>query len=263
LGSAVMKAKTALLVLLLAGICLTVSGCFYLRLQQVKCQLSRFDDYYQVREGERFSIVAKKPVLLSADVIRIMETAPSRTRIKDQRLSFDYTLEKQYPPGQTEPNNYDITTTFRFDADKLSEVLIDRRFFATMPKWMFIALVKAFGNSQVDLRNRRLSASHHSESPDTHVPDVNEVLLLLGKPYAEDGNTFTYKYRRVTPQSAEGRSRDCLSAVFTFDGQGRLAKCRSEFLGGPVELDFTPLLRLQEQLSATDSNFIKTSNPQR
>jgi hypothetical protein len=258
-----MKPKTALLIILLAVVCLTVSGCFYLRLQQVKAQLSRFDDYYQISEGERFSIAAKEPVLLSADVIRIMETAPSRTNIKDQRLSFDYTLEKQSQPGQSEPNNYDITTTFHFDADKLSEVLIDRRFFVTMPKWMFIAMVKAFGNSQVDLHNRRLSASYHSESPDMHIPDVNEVLMLLGKPYAQESNTLTYKYKRVTQQPTEGQKDKSLSAVFTFDGQGRLIKCHSEFLGGPMELDFTPLLRFQEQTSAADSNSVKVSDTQK
>jgi hypothetical protein len=107
------------------------------------------------------------------------------------------------------------------------------------------------------------AVSGHSESSDIHIPDVNEVLLLLGKPYAQDSNTFTYKYKRLTPQPAGDQKDNSLSAVFTFDEQGRLIKCRSEILGGHMELDFTQLLRLQEQASATDSNSVRASNPTR
>ena len=258
-----MKPKTALLIILLAVVGLTASGCFYLRLQQVKAQLSRFDDYYKISEGEQFSITAREPVLLSADVIRIMDMPPSETYLKDQNLFFDYILEKQYPPDQSEPNNYDITITFNFLEDKLSEVLIDRKFFATIPEWMFINIVKSFADAQVDLQKRALTASYHSESPDVHIPDVNEVLTLLGKPYTQDGNAFTYKYKRLTPQPAGGQKDNSLSAVFTFDKQGRLIKCRSEIIGGHMELDFAPLLKLQEQTPAADSNSVKISDTQK
>jgi hypothetical protein len=258
-----MKPKTALLIILLAAVCLTASGCFYLRLQQVKAQLSRFDEYYKICEGERFSITAKEPVLLSADVIRIMDTPPSKTHLKDQKLSFDYILEKQYPPDQGEPNNYDITITFDFNEDKLSEVLIDRKFFAAIPKWMLIDLIKAFADAKVDLQKRYLSASYHSESPDVHIPDVNEVLTLLGKPYTQDGNIFTYEYKRLTSQPASDQKDNSLSAVFTFDKQGRLVKCRSEILGGHMELDLAPLAQSQEQTPAADGNSVKLSDTQK
>jgi hypothetical protein len=258
-----MKPKTALLIILLAVVCLTVSGCFYLRLQQVKAQLSRFDDYYKISESDRFSITAKEPVLLSADVIRIMDTPPSKTSLKDQKLSFDYILEKQYPPGQSEPNNYDINITFNFLQDKLSEVLIDKKFFATIPKWMLIDLIKSFADAKVDLQKRYLSASLHSESTDMHVPDVNEVILLLGKPYAQDDNTFTYKYKRLTSQPAGDQKDNSMSVVFTFDEQGRFVKCRSEILGGFVELEFTPALQSQEQTSAAKGSSVNISGAQK
>ncbi len=258
-----MKPKTTLLVLLLAMVCLMVSGCFYLRLQQVKAQLSRFDDYYKISEGERFSITAKEPILLSVDVIRIMDAPPSKINLKGQELSFDYILEKQYPPDKSEPNNYDITITFNFLQDKLSEVFIDKKFFATIPKWMLIDLIKAFADARVDLQKRSLSASLPSESSDVHIPDANEVILLLGKPYTQDGNNFTYKYKRLTPQPTRDQKDNSLSFFFTFDKQGRLVKCRSEILGGVMELDLTPLAQSQEQTSAADGNSVEISGAQK
>jgi hypothetical protein len=126
-----------------------------------------------------------------------METSPSNTTAEGWNQLFDYTLEKQYQTGQNEPNNYDITISFQFnEEDKLSEVFIDRKFFATMPKWMFIASIKALGNSNVDTHHRKISGNYNDPlgAENLHIADANEVLLLLGIPYTQDSNSLTYKY---------------------------------------------------------------------
>jgi len=185
-------------------------------------------------------------VLLSTDVVRIMKTPPSRRYYKDQNLLFDYTLQKQYPAAQTENGNYDVNVTYIFEADKLTEALIDQRFFAVIPKQIFVAIVKAFGNAKVDIAKRRISATS-ADAGEIHIPDANEVLQLLGKPYSQDGLVYTYKYLRKLLPEFEPNEPNLLDSVFTFDDKGNLIKCKSEFLGGPIDLDFSPLYNHSEQ----------------
>jgi hypothetical protein len=255
------RLKSTLLAALLVTLVMLLSSCFYLRLQQVKNQLARFDQYYEIKEGRRFSITAKEPVLLPDDVVRIMKTPPSRSRHNEPDLVFDYTLQKQYPAGDLEAKNYDITVTFVFENDKLANTLIDQRFFAVIPKQLFITIVKAFGNAKVDIGKRHISA-WSADTGEIHIPDVNEIIQLLGKPYSRDGRVHTYKYLRKLPPQFEPNEPDLLDAFFTFDDKDNLIKCKSEFLGALMEVDFSPLYNYSEQQKSTSDDSEATQQGQ-
>ncbi|MFH1616579.1 MAG: hypothetical protein ABIG61_16030 [Planctomycetota bacterium] len=252
-----MSKRTIVLFVFACLLCLAASGCFYLRLQQVKGQLARFEEYYEITEDEKIRIVAKEPVLLPDDVIRIMKQKPSAESNGVGGLFYDYTLEKQYPSQKDEADNYDINVRFIFTGDRFSECHIDKRFFAVIPKWMFIAILKAMGNAKIDIAKRSITGGAGSaDANEIHLPDVNEVQMLLGKPYAAEGNVYTYKYLKKNPEAASSDEKDYLPAVFTFDDGGSFLKCRSELLGGAMEMDFSKWAKLKKT-QAADSNSVK------
>jgi len=219
-----------------------LSGCFYLRLQRVKGQLAEFETYFEIKKGEKFSIIAKEPVLFSADLVRIMKTEPVfKSQVGDtNEFYYDYIFEKLYPAAKDEGDNYDITFRLMFTEDKLSEARIDKKFFAVIPEAVFVSIIKALGKSAVDRKHRRISMSGEAiGAEEIHVPDVNEVVLLLGRPYAKDGLVYSYKYARKRPDSVSVSEKDCLPVVFTFNKEGKFLKCKSELLGGVLEADFS------------------------
>ncbi len=246
-----MKIRVVLLVLLLGLCCVALVGCFYMRLASVKTQLADFDENFEIREGEKFGIIAKHPVLLSADVVRIMKCSPSTISTQQEKLLYEYILEKQYPDQKNETADYDVTAGFVFVDDKLSEVQVDKRFFAVIPKDIFVSIVKAFGNARVDMQARRASASAQIER--LHLPDANEVLMLLGEPYSKDGRVWRYKYKRKK-DDADDKEKVDYPAEITFTDDGRMLKCRSEFLGSPAEFDFTTYWQAIDKLRVSDAN---------
>ncbi|MBN2456256.1 MAG: hypothetical protein JXB29_06960 [Sedimentisphaerales bacterium] len=236
--------------------CLMVSGCFYLRLQKVQGQLSEFDEYFEIKEDEKFCIIAKEPVLFPGDVVRIMNQKPSTEASGSDRLFYDYVLEKQYPGEKNEAGNYDISVRFVFIKDKLTESYIDKRFFTVIPKAMVLAILKAMGNAKVDIGKRRIYGGY-GVAGEVHLPDANEVQMLLGSSYLREGNVCTYKYLRRSQQVTSVEKKDYLPAVFTFDDDGNFVKCRSEFLGGPIDIDFSLLLKNEKKPKANDSNSVQ------
>jgi hypothetical protein len=223
-----------------------LSGCFYLRLQQVREQLACFEQYYEIEEGKYYSLIAKKPVLLSSDIIRLMRCPPSQIDGNEPNFVFDYILEKQYPPDINEIGNYSVKVTFLFENDKLVNTLIDRRFFDAISKKTFISVVKAFGNSKVDIGKQSVSAMT-GKTDQINVPDANEILRLLGKPYSKDGQSYTYKYAWKLPENSQSKVLNKINTIFTFNDKGKMLKCRSDFFGSPVELDLSSLYKKDEK----------------
>ncbi len=239
------RSKSVILNLLLVSI-LFLAGCFYLRLQQVRDQLARFEQYYEIKEGEYYSIIAQQPVLLSSDIIRLMRCPPSRTDGNEPNFVFVYILEKQYPPDVNEHLNFSVKVTFIFENDKLVNTLVDRRFFDAISKKTFIEILKYFGSSRVDVGKQSVSAVADKTTP-LKVPDANEILSILGKPYSKDGQSYIYKYAWKLPDDSELKAPNKINTIFTFNENGKMLKCRSDFFGSPVELDLSPLYKKDEK----------------
>ena len=81
--------------------------------------------------------------------------------------------------------------------------------------------------------------------------DNHYIISFSKKKYYIKGN---YKYIRVEPQQTSNKRPKYLTAVFTFDSQGNMVTCRSEFLCAPMKLDFSSLIESNKKALAADSN---------
>jgi len=249
------KTKKVLLLVLSICCCVGLTGCFYLRLQKVKNQIADFDKYFEISEGERFSIITTQPVLLTSDVIRIMRTMPSKQSQRGDELQYDYVLKKIYDQGQSEPNNFDINISYNFNNDKLYKAQIDKRYFSILPKEIFIALFKSLGKAAIDIGKRKASfAGKLGKMPE--IPKRAEIVALLGIPYNQDPNMMRYKYIRLVPDVNDINEMKQIKAEFTFYPDGKLQKCTSEFLGEPMTMDFTDMQEAARKKESVDNNMV-------
>jgi hypothetical protein len=223
-----MKLRQIIILVLCAVGMVFVSGCFYLRLREVKSQLANFDKYYIIEDSKQLSISAKTPVLYPEDIVRIMRSEPTAKEQIKSELYYDYILEKQYQAAKDEQGDYNIKMRFSFAGGKLNKVLIDKSFFAIIPKNVFIALLKSFGSAKIDIKNRR--ALIKPKIDEMHLSDMNEVAALLGKPSWQRDNRYVYNYLRNS-LNAKSVNKKILPADFIFDKQGKCIKCRSMVLG--------------------------------
>jgi len=269
--------KNNKIVLYLCLICClaALSGCVYLRLNKVKGQLAQFDEYFEIIEDDDFYLVCKKPVLYSRDIVWMMESAPTSQQKQDQELAYDYVLEKQYPSQKDEADTYDITIEFAFANDKLSKVMIEKRFFAIFPKTFFIELLKALGGATVDKKKRTVSARHETKyktKPGDEpaqknvfkVLDINEVTSLLGAFYSKKDNIYTYKYLPKKPPSVDDQQEKYYIAEFTFDKEsGEMLKCSSDLYGSKIEMSFSTIFdKPDTSTSPEDTNDTQPAKPE-
>lgn len=202
------------------------SGCFYLRMREVKSQLANFNKYYIVEDSKHLSISAKTPVLYPEDIVRIMHSEPTVKEQTTNELYYDYVLEKQYQTEKNEQGDYNIKLRFVFTKGKLNKILIGERLFAIIPKNVFMALLKSFGSAKIDIKNRCASISPKID--ELYLPDKNEVVALLGRPYRQKDNIYVYNYLRKSPNMGNDKF---LPAEFFYNKAGDCIKCHSKVLG--------------------------------
>ncbi len=260
------KIRKVVLYLCLACCIAALSGCVYLRLNQVKRQLAQFDEYFELVENDDFYLIFKKPVLYSRDIAWMMKSVPSSQEKQDQNLTYNYILEKQYSSEKDKTGNYDLTIKFIFTDDRLSKVMLEKRIFVIFPKTFFIELLRTLGGATVDKRQRKVSWQfEHKLEKEPHIPDINEVQRLLGSPYSQKDNIYTYKYLPKKPPSADNEQEKYYIADFTFDKEsGKMLKGSSDLYGSKIELSFVaiPANEPKSPTSSEDTNDTQLVGPE-
>ena len=204
---------------LLAGAlgCLTLSGCIYLRLLELRNQLAAFDRYFEADLREGVKITCRKPVLLDEDMAFFRLVPESRERVGvAERWQFRW-VKDDAVAGEN-PRNYEVAVDFIFVDHKLTRVILPERLFAFIPKRFFLAIVRAFGHARIDKEKRTASTSVREDlGPNQTPPQLvqNDLVALLGAPMetktTEAGILWHYRYRPASPSQRSGR----IDATFT------------------------------------------------
>ena len=113
---------------LLGATTLLLSGCVYLRLREVREQLAHFDEYVEVRDDPRPTVVLKTPVLYSSDVYRLTKLQPTTINQTNRGSWYTYLFVKRYMQERTEKTDFNILITMLIQDDKLAEVSFPKRF---------------------------------------------------------------------------------------------------------------------------------------
>jgi hypothetical protein len=222
--------------------CLLLGGCIYLRLLELKHQLADFDRYFETDLRDGVKITCRKPVLLDEDMAFFRLAPESRQRAGvAERWHFRW-VKVSAAPGE-DPAGYEITADFIYVDHKLTRVILPERFFTFMPKQMFLLMLRAFGQADVDKEKRTARANVRADfGPDKAPPRLTraDLTAMLGAPLetAETaaGVVWRYRYRAASPEQHSGR----IDVAFTLDPATQAVRhIQGVVFNGRIDLDFT------------------------
>lgn len=233
----------------------SLGGCVYLRIAKVKQQLGCFDENVEIIEDEYFSIVFKQGFLLPEDIVWLMKQAPTSQECVGDGLIYNYVLVKQYPAEKDEEGNYDLPIRYVFKAGVFVRVDLDKKYLAMFSKKFITLLLKAMGKAKVDLVNKSANADYKEkwDSGIMDLPDVNDIVMALGKAYDVNDNVYTWKY--LHKKSTEDNADDKYSTgQITFDKEsGKIMKASSELYGQGYCMDFSSLFEAENAKSSEEA----------
>lgn len=236
--------------ILVAGVILiSLSGCIFLRLLEVKRQLSDFDANFRVDIEDGLSLTFLHPVILEKDLF-FVGLPPTLTEPDETGTTWTHIFEKQYPDDPTEDSNFDLSLSSRFADSKLNEIRISERYFAFVSKQNVLHTIRSFGNADLDVAERTASmdVTDGDPSPGVAPPEVVDILNTLGLPYARADSAgerwFEYRYRLLPPVSEQanndsGKSAKLYRFKFTFSKTNRISRIEGNLpLLGQVNISY-------------------------
>jgi hypothetical protein len=220
---------------LIAAAAMLLSGCVYLRLLELKHQISAFDRNFTVQTDEGVKIVCRHPVLLDEDV-KWIGLGPEKTKKVGSAEEWQVRWVKQLPPEAHESGEFDIVVNLLFVNHKLGRITIPERYFAVMPKTLLIDLLRSLGGARVDKMGRSVEARLASAPPD--LPGIEK---LLGRPtsrHAADGDETVMRYRYVPVGIGLARAAVFDMAVHFDNASGKMLRWEGQTPVGRIGFNF-------------------------
>ena len=239
-----MRFKRAFLLFPLAILITLLAGCIYVRLLEVKLQLTDFEKYFKIENGKGLSLVFFKPVLSSQDILAMAKRGPTSGEGDAQQMVWQYHFIKQYPHPEPEKAAYDVPVSLVFRENKLCTGTLPERFYEILPREFIIDAFKAVGRAEVNMIERSAKGSFFERDKEKGgaLPKSADIERLLGKPFSEEKSgevtvrTFVYRLQKNSLDTAPPINA---WARFTFIQESEeLRKIEAKFAGMRVTLHF-------------------------
>lgn len=244
-------------VLLLAT---ALSGCVWLRMLELKSQLSHFDENFKVTAGQHFTLNFLHPVLYSDDYLTLAKVEPSSKANEHNGAEWRQVFHKLNVKGQKETGR-DVVFTLRFNRnDRLESWEFSPTFMAMIPPRFLEASLRSLGKGNVDQGKQRLRVNPEDlPKVDANPPTREEIIASLGEPSEktmENGlKLHIYRFQTETASTDSGyEDRRNASAKLFYDPKTQeLQKVTARFLGLKFSVDFRKFIQL-EALGKNDAS---------
>lgn len=206
-------------------ILLTLGGCVYVRLFELKNQFGTFDQNFSVDTESGLTLVFLKPVLREDDM-RTLQLPATSAEEQSGGKACTYVFEKQYAGDGELDGQHDIVIGSRFSEGKLSEISVDERHFEHFSKDLFLAMLKSFGQAKVNAVTRS-ARSEVRRAAGVEPLERDDILAFLGAPYGSHETVgpvslrYLYKLRPAPGEASKEHEKD-YEVIFSFSNEGEL-----------------------------------------
>lgn len=233
---------------------LVLGGCVWLRLLEIKNQLTDFDENFRVEVVDRhFTVHFHDPVLLGEDVVYLSKLHPrgELPGAKGDQWFLDFRMS---PVRKEEQARQVITFGMRFDAEqRLKSFDFSPLFLELAPAAFLEASIRSLGLGTVDQEKRQLKVDpEHLPKLAGPLPSRLDIVTVLGPP-EEDyvyENLRILRYRflcECRPVSAKYESRrEADAKLFFAPDNDRLVRLSGRFAGLKLSIDYRKLTLPEE-----------------
>jgi len=224
-------------VLLIGAASLLLSGCVYLRLLEVKKQLSHFDDNFAIPTTEDLTLKCLHP-LLQAEDLRWLGAVPKTVVPRDGGEDWVVRWVKETAPGIQEALTYDMVLKVRFVGGRVVEATIPKRHLAYVSKELLVNMLRSTGTAKVNRNERQADAQ--TEAPvATSLPNLTAIKAMMGEPTSTQTTPERIvNFYRYSPDSLNTTAKS-IEASFAFDSAtGELRKFTVRLPRGTLSYDF-------------------------
>lgn len=218
----------------------SLGGCVYLRVAKLKGQLKNFDENVEIIEDEYFSIALKHGALLPEDIIWVMKQEPTSKECEGDEFVYNYVLVKQYLAEKNEEGNYDLPIRYVFKEGLFVRVDLDKRYLAMFHKKFIILMLKAIGGAKVDLVKKFVNLHYREELENKTIdlPDVNDIVMTLGRPFDVNDNVYMWKYLHKKPAGNDADDKYSTGQI-TFDKKtGKILNASTKLYTLSIDMNF-------------------------
>lgn len=226
-----------------------LSGCVYLRLLELKKQLSRFDDNFTIPATEDLTLQCLHP-LLQAEDLRWLGAAPKTVVPREGGEDWVIRWVKETAPGVQEASTYDMVLNVHFVDGRMVEARVPKRFLAYVSKELLANMLRSTGTARVDRNGRKADAQTETPAA-TSLPNLATIKAMLGEPTSTQTTPERivnfYRYR---PDSLNTAARP-IEASFAFDSvSGELRKFTARLPRGTLNYDFKTAASASKSMAA-------------
>jgi hypothetical protein len=240
-----MKMNRYVLLIALAFLTQSLGGCVYLRLLEVKFQLSDFDKYLRLEDKEGLDLIFLKPILLKEDILYLARRGPTTFRESPQSSVWQFYFQKRGESKNESEEEFDVPVDLFFESGTLTMVRFPRRFIEILPRRFIVESFKAIGRGEVNTGKRHVSGTlpGQKEGDGIPIPSKTDLLKLLGMPTEEGSSSpvfvmsYTYILKPAKPELAESPPEAWANFEFHARTQ-RLIKAEARFAGIKLSITF-------------------------
>ena len=219
-----------------------MTSCVYMRFLKVKNQMANFSENFEIDDKDGLSLIFLNPVLRPGDMVWLMGTEPTIMEKNESGEVWVYELVKRYKNINKEEKNYDIPFKLIFTDGKLRKINLPERFTEYFSKSLFEKFLTTFGKAEISKEDKKASSKYEGMDR-TEIPSTKEILAVLGLPYyknfAEDENTYIYRYRILSPDPEKNLG---IRITYNFDRDTDLLKSvEANIKGLKIMIEFTKL----------------------
>jgi hypothetical protein len=240
---------------------LTLAGCVWFRLLEVKHQLEDFDDHFKVVSTDHFRLEFLHPVLYADDFRELARMEPTRIEALPKGSRWHVLFEKIDMNGKPDPGHQDLEFVLGFNAKSRLELWdFPPPFLAAAPPKFLEASLRSLGKGEIFQNQRQLKvAPQDLPKIAAELPDQARVREGLGQPALEldheEGRLWVYRYRVNTPhiEDEEGNRRIALARLWFDPVSKTLLKFSGKFIGLKLSIDYRKFLPAK-QVARADEN---------
>jgi hypothetical protein len=209
---------------LLGALVSVLSGCVYLRLLEVKKQLSHFDDNFRISGASELVIEFKNPVIRKKDLRFLIGADPLSLSGKDEvRHHYEFDLVGRSTEA-ARPPMVRLSVDLAVQQGKMTKIIVPGTFMLLFPRDVIVDTLKQAKDAEI-FETKKLARARIRLDPevDAQLPHRSKTEMLMGRPMdistVDDQDVLTYRY------SISRAERDVpISTQLTFSKDGLLRK---------------------------------------